>query len=289
MHRALVHLAAAGLTLASVALLASDDHFHTSHPLAVEAGAAHNLTLTPTADGCDDWPTSHLDRFLQLLNVDVQVLGWLCMSGAEEKAVSHPRSVAKAGSVLTPALCKAWCLEMRPPDDGYRRRAANASSVEQGWCCEWRAERGGQCRWSDGAPRLTGARCARTGPRREGSPCVRPLAFGLCSLADRFKRFEGGKCVEDRDTVIGRVSAVSVEQCSRRCDLHAQYALPGEPECKAFGYEAGGRARVRRHWYQHDPPPPVSCVLLDYCKVRPSKTYAFWARPEAIPPMPALT
>lgn len=282
---------------------------------------APQLELAPTK-GCDDWPSSELNEFLEMLNVDVGTLGWRCIGGEYSDTLHRSRQDVKAGKVITRDACKAWCLAAHPSYESRRahafgdaarvdtfgRRAlhgeatnlsdahvspfahpleahnkTDAGDSRQGWCCQWRAERGGECTWSDGVPRLTQAKCTYLDGKGKG-PCLKPLAFGLCSLAHRFRLFGGGRCLEDKDVVIGHVEAASVEQCSIACDHHAHFAKPKDPRCRAFGYRTKPMSGPHRRRT-----PPTKCVLLDYCKVRPSKVYTFYARPEAIPPLPALT
>lgn len=202
---------------------------------------------------------------------------WLC-SGAEHVKVMPRSRAARASEALDPAKCRSWCLATHPPSE-YRD-----DDELQRWCCEWRAQDGGQCAWSDGTPQPTSASCTDTAEKDTSAGCTsRSLAFEPCLTTTRYRRFGGGRCLLHADVTIARTTAATREDCARRCTAQAQRAQPGELQCKVFAFGKPNYYFRSPHWDR--------CILLDRCKVRPreSRIFTFYATPEGIPDIPALT
>lgn len=236
---------------------------------------ALRLMLT-RREGCNDWPPRELHVLLELLNVDMESLGWRCLHSGQVDEMPFD------ALLTTRDDCKAWCQAAHPPNQYRLIEAEQANAAGRGWCCEWRAKNGGQCTWSDGTPRLTHTTSCSSmaGPAPEDDrqqDCTRPLAFGICPSILSFELVRNGGCLDDRTTLIEHVNAESLEDCSRRCDRHAYHALPNGSQCRAFGWNMqmhGRRGRQHRGTGRQ-------CVLLRNCEVRLRARHSliFYARP----------
>lgn len=250
-------LAATGLALLALGFISQDQ----SPPLV--------LLQTPT-EGCDDWPSELSDGSPGYLTSGVT--SWVCSGGHAERTRRSRGDVA--GEALSPAECKSWCLAAHPPNG------------MQEWCCEWRAQPNGnnECAWSDGVARqLTQEGCTVSAEKGAPGCASHSLAFEPCLTTTRYQRFGGGRCLLHADVVIGRFAAASRESCARHCAAQARQAEPGELQCKVFAW---GKPN-----YHFRSPDNRRCILLDHCKVRPreSRIFVFYATPEGIPDIPALT
>ena len=208
-------------------------------------------------------------------------MGWRCLHASRVERLERDRGEVRAGVELSPAQCKAWCLKQHPRELFLKNDAA-------GWCCEWRPDNAGECAWSDGVARFTplARQCQPSGGGTDGETCVRSLAFELCELAEGFRRLGNGRCLRHRDVIIGQFRANSRNHCSVLCAQQAENVVSGGLTCTGFAYEPDA-LRLPNHRKQHLP----TCILLSMCKLRPhpDAVYEFLLRPEAIPPLPALT
>lgn len=265
-----VSLGAAGLTLLALGLFIAQPPSATLF----ELGASPRQPLSPLSvptDGCDDWPSTEPEGPSETLSAKVP--SWMCSGGQHIELMSKSRADL-AGERFSSAECKEWCLQ-HGQTDGH------------GWCCEWRiAQDGGQCAWSDGAPQRARVSCpvpAEKGSSSSSGCTSQSLAFGHCLTSTRYKRFGGGRCVFHAGVVIARLTAETREHCARRCDAQAQHAESDELACKVFAY-------AKENYYFRSPH-VRRCILLSRCKVRPreSRIFNFFATPEGIPDVPALT
>ncbi|KAG8457464.1 hypothetical protein KFE25_003768 [Diacronema lutheri] len=242
----------------------------------------HLPIAAPTfAKNCDDWPSTDTVAAFESLGIDITGMGWRCLDASRVERLERDRGEVRAGVELSPAQCKAWCLKQHPRELFLEDGAA-------GWCCEWRPDNAGECAWSDGVARFTPIE-GMCEPGRGGAhePCARSLAYNLCELAEGFRLFDRGRCLFHRDVVLAQLEANSRNECSVLCDQYADNVVSGEQTCTGFAYlkstKEAGRGRHRRQ--------QAPCILLSKCKRRPraSDDYDFFLRPEAIPPLPALT
>lgn len=284
---------ATALATTGLAFIVLTLHYKRSSPIFVSLLASQTSSAralqTPT-ETCDDWPaTAKLQSSTGALNVE----SWTCLGGGKTEVMPRSRADARSHASLSPAQCKEWCLLTHPPE--YNKTEAElAEAGGQRWCCEWRATQdGGQCAWSDGVPNFTHTTCSTLGEKSSlGLGCASPsLAFEPCLGTVRYRRFGGGRCLHHDDVLIGRFRVATRLNCARRCAQQAEEAQPGEMQCKVFGISKMNATRGRRLGDLEARADMKQCVLLEHCKVRPreSRTFNYYATPEGIPDVPALT
>lgn len=279
--RLAVGLVASGAAIAFLAIVPLDDRPpRILSAILASPNPSPAPALQTSDESCDDWPSAKLDSSPKAPNT---VKNWLCVGESHRDVMRHSRIDACA-----PADCKQWCLATHPVDQYQQSEEAGLGGP--GWCCEWRALNGGQCAWSDGVAHFSEANCSASAEKGSStSGCERQtLAFDPCLATTKFKRFAGGRCLRHRDVLIQGYAEASREECARLCAAQARSAQPGDLKCKVFGYfrkpdDDHGHGR-RHHGVD-------ACVLLDHCRVRPreSHTYTYYATPEGVPDVPALT